>query len=81
MDLCFILFRAVSPKWTARVLPCFERSALDNRQLEFIVSNCFERSALDNGQLEFIFSNCFEQSVLDNGQLEFIFYLVSSGQP
>jgi len=48
------MFRAVSPKqWTARVLPCFEWSVLNNGQLEFIFRRF--QAASPNGLFEVIF--------------------------
>jgi len=50
----FIVFRAVSPKqWTVRALPCFERSVLNNGQLE--LSFIFFQAASPNGPFEFVF--------------------------
>ena len=42
----FTLFRAVSPKqWIAQVLPCFERSVVNNGQLEFIFRRVSSRQS------------------------------------
>jgi len=50
----FIICQVTSPKqWTVRALPCFERSVLNNGQLEFIFRRF--QAASPNGPFEVIF--------------------------